>query len=270
MSARPLQGRRIVVTRSVAQAASLCRHLSALGAEPIAIPTIDFVPMPTEPLIATLRQIDTYRWLIFTSVNAVEFFFAVVAAQPESVALPPVAAIGSATTRRLAEQGVTPDFVPEVFTGEALATGLGDLRGQRVLLPRARIGRPQIVTQLAARGAVVDDIPLYDTVPAAVDAGILAHLQHPIDAITFTSPSSVRNFLKILDDAHLDDVRQRLHQTRIACIGPTTAAEADRFGLPVHAIPEEYTIDGLAAALVHLFQPPPSSPQQTTKENEQV
>lgn len=250
-TSQPLGGRRIVVTRSQAQAEVLCRHLAALGAEPIAIPTIAFAPLPAEPLMEALRHIARYDWLIFTSANAVDFFFQ--AAGANLPTLPRVAASGSATARKLQERGITPDFVPAEFVGEQLAAGLGDLRGQRALLPRARLGRPEIVTLLQAQGAIVDDIPLYDTVTAAPEAAALARLQAGVDAVTFTSPSSVRNFLKILDDARLDSVRRQLDQALIVCIGPITAAAARQCGFAVPAVPDEYTMDGLITALVALF-----------------
>ncbi|GAB4161845.1 MAG: hypothetical protein Fur0021_35500 [Candidatus Promineifilaceae bacterium] len=248
---QPLEGRRIVVTRSQAQAEVLCRHLAALGAEPIPIPTIAFTPLPAASLIVALRQIEQYNWIIFTSANAVDFFFQ--AAGDNLPPLPRVAASGSATAQKLQEQGITPDFVPAEFVGEQLAAGLGDLRGQRVLLPRARLGRHEIVTLLQAQGALVDDIPLYDTVAAVPEATALERLRAGVDAVTFTSPSSVRNFLKILDDAHLDSVRRQLEQVLIVCIGPTTAAAARQCGFAVHAVPDTYTIDGLITALVALF-----------------
>lgn len=254
-TSQPLRGRRIVVTRSQAQAEALCRHLAALGAEPIAVPTIAFAPLPAEPLMEALRHIARYDWLIFTSANAVDFFFQ--AAGDNLPPLPRVAASGSATARKLQERGITPDYVPAEFVGEELAAGLGDLQGQRVLLPRARLGRPEIVAQLQAQGAVVDDIPLYDTVPAAAEAVALERLRAGVDAITFASPSSVHNFVQMLDEAHLDGAHRQLDQAFIVCIGPITAAAARECGFAVHAVPGEYTIDGLTAALIALFQSPP-------------
>lgn len=251
----PLSGRRIVVTRSRAQAGAFCQRLSDLGAEPIAIPTIAFAPLPNERLDAALRQLDQYNWLIFTSANAVDFFCQVVSGDlPAGLR---VAASGSATASKLQERGITPDFVPAEFVGEKLAAGLGDLRGQRVLLPRARLGRPEIVAQLQAQGAVVDDIPLYDTVAAAAEAVALERLRAGVDAITFASPSSVHNFVQMLDEAHLDGAHRQLDQAFIVCIGPITAAAARECGFAVHAVPGEYTIDGLTAALIALFQSPP-------------
>jgi uroporphyrinogen III methyltransferase/synthase len=122
-----------------------------------------------------------------------------------------------------------------------------------VLLPRAKIGRPQIVEFLREQGAQVDDIALYDTVPAVPTPDALAQLQKGFNVITFTSPSSVRNFLKILETTRPQrfskPLRSLLNQAIIACIGPITAEEAEANGFNVAVVPSEYTIDGLIQAI---------------------
>ena len=251
---KPLAGKRVVVTRSPAQAASMCRQLAALGATPIAFPAIQFAPLPPAALDAALARLDQYDWLVLTSGNAVRFFFE--RAQPEQVANQPrlkVAASGSATAKKLNQLGLSTDFIPDEFVGEALVAGLGDLTGRRVLLPRARQGRPKIVALLQAQGGDVDDIPLYDTITAVPTEAALAELQQGFDVVTFTSPSSVRNFLKILDKAEMD--KRVVATSVVACIGPITAEEAERFGLPVQVMPSAYTIDGLVTAVAEYFRP---------------
>ena len=131
---------------------------------------------------------------------------------------------------------------------------MGDLTGQRVLLPRAKIGRPEIVNLLRAQGAAVDDVALYDTVTAVPTPAALAELEKGVDAITFTSPSSVRNFLQTVEsrpDRFLKSVRSNVV---IACIGPVTAQQARDLGLTVHVTPEDYTIDGLIDALIRYWE----------------
>lgn len=246
-----LQGKRIVVTRSPEQSPAFCQRLAQLGAEPIAFPTIQFVRLPVEPLDAALQQMERYDWLVFTSGNAVQFFFERVNELGLAPGLPRVAASGSATAAKLAALGVAVDFVPDDFVGEELVAGLGDLIGQRVLLPRARIGRPKIVEMLRQRGAMVDDVPLYDTATAEVAPEALAELQKGVDAITFTSPSSVRNFFQILEDAGA--AGSIPDSAVIACIGPITAEAAREQGLNVAVVPDEYTIDGLIEALSKFF-----------------
>lgn len=247
----PLHGRRIVVTRSPEQAPAFCDRLVQLGAQAIAFPSIQFVPLPPEALDDALKRLDQYEWLIFTSANAVRFFFARVDDLGLSLKLPRVAASGSATAARLAERNIAVDFVPGEFVGEELVLGLGNLAGQRVLLPRARIGRAEIAAMLREQGAEVDDVPLYDTVRAEPDPEALAELEKGVDAITFTSPSSVRNFLKILEEARFD--RALLNDAAVACIGPITAETAHDYGLAITIVPDEYTIDALLQALINFY-----------------
>jgi uroporphyrinogen-III synthase len=253
--AKPLYGKRIVVTRSPDLAGSIFQQLAALGAIPIRFPTIDFVSLPGPQLAAALANLASYDWLVFTSGNGVRFFFERVASS-EFASLrvdewPRVAAVGEATARLLRERGVTADFMPESFTGEQLALGLGDTVGKKVLLARAKIGRPEIVDLLRERGAVVDEIALYESVPVVPTAAALAELDKGIDVITFTSPSTVRHFLEIVK---ADSFAKAVRSALIACIGPTTAAEAEKQGLSVAIMPDVYTIDGLMTALVAHFE----------------
>ncbi len=250
-----LFGKRIVITRSRKQAAPFAEKLARLGAEPIVFPVIQFTALPTEPLDYALTHFEQYDWVIFTSANAVDFFFRRVDALGLSLAMPQVATTGSTTADRLRARQVTIDFTPGEFIGEALALGLGDLTGQRALLPRAKIGRPEIVDLLRRQGAVVDEVALYDTVTAVPAPESLAELEKGFDIITFTSPSSVRNFLKILEDVRPrrfgKPARSQLNQAIIACIGPVTAAAAEKQGLRVAVVPDEYTIDGLIQAMTN-------------------
>lgn len=256
---QPLAHKCILVTRSPEQADAFCAQLEALGAIPIRFPVIQFDPLPAPELDDALAQLDAYDWLIFTSGNAVRFFLERIADSNQNSVFSDqlrithhalrIAAVGSATQKLLAENNIPVDFVPEKFTGEQLVLGLGDVSGQRVLLPRAKIGRPEIVAMLRERGAVVDDIALYDTVTAVPTQSALDGLNKGIDVITFTSPSSVRNFLKILDERPSRFQKPR-RSVQIAVIGPSTAAEAEKFGLTVDIMPNEYTIDGLIDAIV--------------------
>ncbi len=249
MMQRPLLEKRIVVTRSPDQAGELCARLEALGATCIRFPVIDFVPLPAIELDNALARLDQYTWLIFTSVNAVRFFWQ----RLETHRLPitnyqlPIAAVGSATQQALAEKGVSVDFVPDEFTGEQLVLGLGDVAGQRILLPRAKMGRPEIVNLLRERGAMVDDIALYETVTAVPTPEALAEMEKGAEILTFTSPSSVRNFVNITRHAMFPKHRM---SPIIAVIGPSTAVEAEQCGLSVDIMPDEYTIEGLVTAVV--------------------
>ena len=253
---QPLQSRRIIITRSATQADAFRRELSQLGAEPIVFPVIRFVPLALEELNTAFAQLEQYDWVIFTSINAVEFFFCRVDELGLTLNMPRVATVGSATAAALQVRRIPIHFTPDEFTGKALAVGLGDLTGQRVLLPRALIGRPEIVKLLRRQGAEVDDMALYDTITAVPTSEAINQIEQGFDVVTFTSPSSVRNFLKIIDSLEKEQAQrlsQAVQNSDIACIGPATADEARLYGLPVAIMPGEYTIDGLVQAIKRYF-----------------
>ncbi|MEM7335186.1 MAG: uroporphyrinogen-III synthase [Chloroflexota bacterium] len=246
-----LTGKRIVVTRSREQAPALCHQFEELGATAVSFPVIQFVPIPQ-----TLKPLELYDWILFTSINAVKFFQLTVGnRQKVSINATSVGAVGSATLKALENANISVDFVPDTFTGSALANGLGDINGKRILLPRAKIGRPEIVKMLLEQGALVDDVPLYDTITAVPSTEEWQNLNAGFDAITFTSPSSVRNFIKITKpkaDALLNPVS--LMQKIVSCIGPSTKAEAQKFDLSVQVMPSKYTIEGLVTAVATYFK----------------
>ena len=241
---------RVVVNRRVEQAGDFADKLTAAGFTPILFPTIELVAMDKRPLDNALSQIQTFDWLIFSSTNAVDFFFRRVDALQLQPIWPRIAVVGSATAARLAQQYLTPDFMPTEFVGEALAAGLGDLTGQRVLLPRAKAGRPELVTNLQAQGADVVEVGLYETKTAVSTPSAEQTIEQGYEVITFASPSSVDGFMS-RPDRFQKPVRSG-HKT-IACIGPITAAAAEKHGLHVTITPAEYTIEGLVAALVQHF-----------------
>jgi uroporphyrinogen-III synthase len=244
--------RRVLVTRTAAQAAALCDKLRQAGFEPLAFPTIQLEPLPAGSLDAALARLASFDWLIFSSSNGVDFFLRRVDELKQPVTYPKIAAVGMATANRLAQRNIQPDFIPDSFVGERLAAGLGDLTGQRVLLPRARQGRPQLVHLLQKQGADVTELPLYETVTAVPTPQEWDSLAQGFEAITFTSPSSVRNFLKIVG-TRPDRFAKPVRSAVVACIGPITAAAAREAGLTVAVMPETYTTDGLVEALVAYF-----------------
>jgi uroporphyrinogen-III synthase len=238
-----------VVTRSAAQARDFCERLAAFGAEAIAFPVIRVVALPAPELDRAVDRIGDFDWLVLTSVNAVEHLCARLAERrPEALSeLPPIAAVGGATARALMHRGLTPAFVPSEFRAAALVEELEGVEGSLVLVPRSRIGRPEIVEGLRRRGAKVVDVAIYDVVRAVPEAGALSSLAAGFDAITFTSPSSVRNFLGIVEAVGLDP--ELLERATVACIGPVTAEEARARGLRVDVVPAEFTVPELVTAL---------------------
>jgi uroporphyrinogen III methyltransferase/synthase len=253
---RPLFGKRILVTRAREQASELARRLAELGAEPIEFPTIRIAPLDDyAQLDAALAQ--KYDWVIFTSVNGVRFVWERLTAlgrDARAFADTHLAAIGSATAEALARHGLRADFVPREYVAEAIVEQIGEVAGQRVLLPRADIARETLAHDLRARGAHVDDVAAYRTIitdasdPRAQD--IRAQLERgEIDVITFTSSSTVRGFVNAIQFPI-----SNLQSLIVACIGPVTVHTARELGLRVDVVAEEHTIAGLVAALVEFTQ----------------
>jgi len=197
------------------------------------VPTIRIEFADPALLDAALARIASYDWIIFTSRNGVE----AVARRTLKIGGPRVAAIGPATAAELRGHGVEPDLVPAEHVAEALVDAIGDVRGQRVLLPRADIARRTLADELRRRGATVDDITVYHTRAADGSRPDLAG----VDAVTFTSSSGVKNFVEggpIPRDA------------KMVCIGPITARTAREYGLDVTEVAGDYSEDGLVAALI--------------------
>jgi uroporphyrinogen III methyltransferase/synthase len=250
---RPLFGQRILVTRTRQQASALSAQLRAQGAEAIELPTIRIAP-PEDwaPLDRAITELPNFDWIVFTSVNGAGYFWArLEAAGLDARALHGLrlAAIGPATAAELAAHGLRADYVPDEYAAQAVAAGLGDVRGMRVLLPRADIARPALADLLGEGGAEVVEISAYCTLRPETDAGALRDLLARITVATFTSSSTVRNLAAMARDAGLD-LPQALAQATVACIGPITAETAREVGLTVDAVAEVYTIDGLVEALI--------------------
>jgi uroporphyrinogen III methyltransferase / synthase len=256
---RPLRGRRIVVTRAAAQAPTFARLLEEAGAEVIEAPTIAIEPPASwEPLDRALARSGEYRWVVFTSVNGVAMVDARLAHHDKSwsaLKRAQVAAIGPATAAALAEHGIHAEIVPEEHRAEALIDRLRAVirPGDRVLLPRAAETRDVLVRELSALGAEVEEVPVYRTRGVSASAETLrrALAGGTVDAVTFTSSSTARNFALLFTDAE----RPRLLQgVTIASIGPITAATARSFGLATTIMPARYTIPALAQAITEYFR----------------
>ena len=239
---RPLFGKRILVTRARAQASELSHLLALAGATPVEFPVIRIVPLPPpDNLLERLRQAD---WLVFTSANGLPNLLrqlAVLGADIRALGRAHLAAIGPATARSLWQHGLRVDYTPEHFLAEDMAAEFPAPEFKQIVIARARDARETLPDLLAARGAGIDILPVYHTVPEESDPPDLATL----DAITFTSSSTVRNFR--------DRFPGDIHGPAIACIGPITSATARELGLPVDIEAEEYTIPALVEALVRFY-----------------
>jgi uroporphyrinogen III methyltransferase/synthase len=268
---RPLAGRTILVTRPRHQAPGLAERLEAYGAEVVAVPTIVLEP-PDDPsaLDAAVAAAGSYDWIVFTSTNGVRAFFERFAATGHDVReLAParLAAIGSETARALEALLLRPALVPPEYRAEGLldAFAAESMAGRRVLLPRAAGARAVLRDELRRLGAHVDDVATYRARPptAAEAAPLLAALDEArLDAVTFTSSSTVRNFAALAGAARLAALA-RSGRPLVASIGPITTEAARACGLAVAVHAEPYTTAALAAALARHFcndVPDPVSP----------
>jgi len=255
---RPLMGQCIVITRAREQASDLVKRLSDLGAECLECPTIKVSPPEdVEPLDRAMENLSSYDWLIFTSVNGVNFFFERLFQNNKDVrALKDIhtAVIGPATEKRLLDFGLKSDIVPESYRAESVVKAFSgkDVFGKKILLPRAEEARPVLPLELKKMGAVVDEVTAYRTHPVKDNAEVLRERlkERSIDMITFTSSSTVKNFCALFPDEDLKDLMQGV---TIASIGPVTADTARDLGFDVHIVAESYTIPGLCQAILKHF-----------------
>ena len=258
VEAKPLFGKRILITRAREQASVLAERLEGAGAEVLECPTIRIVPPDSwEPLDVAIGRLRSYAAVLFTSANGVRFFWERLLTQQKDareLAGILVGAIGPATAAALMDRGVRADVVPKEFRAEALA-GLFSadrLDGKRILLARAAEGREVLPEELARKGAQVDVVPAYRTLKGLEDpAPIRAMLEAgQIHAVTFTSSSTVKYFVELIGA----DTAELLRKTVVASIGPITTETASRYGIAAQVVPNDYSIPALTDALVNHFR----------------
>lgn len=245
--------KRILVTRPRAQADSFVDGLRAAGFEPIYFPVIEIRPIENNvALDNVLDKLNCYEWVVFTSVNAVDVVFDKFShlLLGEGVGVR-FAAIGPKTAEALKARGVTPDFVPEEYVAEAILPGLGDLQNKWVLLPRAAIARKALPEAIVKAGGIAHEIVVYQTLPAAVDMEGLDALKTGVDVITFTSASTVENFIALMRQNKLDPLNLP-NNPLFACIGPVTTQAAREEGLTNLVVAKEYTTEGLIQIISNL------------------
>ena len=242
---------RVLITRPRKDASEFANALDEIGAEAIFCPTIEISPLAdTSMLDHILAHLQDYDWLVLTSANAadailerknalgIDFF-------PENLK---IAAIGPKTAARLLECGVKPNFIPEEYIAEAILAGLGELNGRRVLLPMADIAHDTLPCAIQRAGGIAHVITVYHTLPAAPDPTCLAAICDGVDVITFTSGSTARNFVKLLEREGLDPFHLP-GDPIIACIGLKTAKSARELGFSTDIVAKVYTVEGLVLAI---------------------
>jgi uroporphyrinogen-III synthase len=263
-SKKPLQGIRILVGRARHQASVLSNELRRLGAQVVEIPFIEIrKPRSFKPLDSTLKNLDRYDWLILTSVNGVEAMWdrwKKIASVPVGKRLQ-VAAIGPATRKAIEERGLKVDVVPKEYVAESVVRSLrAKVKGKRVLLVRAKIARDVIPRELRRAGAKVDVVEAYETVLPKLSRGQLramfeSEAKRP-QVVTFTSSSTVTNFVKLLGQPGKKCLRAMLHGTLTASIGPVTSATLRKHGLRADIAATEFTIPGLISVVVRTLTRP--------------
>lgn len=255
----PLFGKRIVITRTREQAGALREALADLGAQTVEIPTIEIRPPASwEPLDQAIRRLEQFNFLLVTSANGVRNFLARLKACGRDVrdlkGLE-IGAIGPATAAEFAKTGIRADFVPKEYRAEGLIDALAnrDLRGKAFLIPRAKVARDLVPRVLAERGARVEVVEAYETAaPHFPEGEIERLLSPPPDVITFTSSSTVSNFLKLVGESKLAEV---LAGVAVASIGPITSDTVRKLGLRVTIEAIASTIPGLVQAIQRHFNP---------------
>lgn len=250
----------MVITRRKEQAGGLREALEKKGAKVVELPTIGLAPPESwRHLDAAIQQLESCDWLVFTSANGVEGFFARLRRhkkQPKTLQRFRMAAIGPATARALKARGLRPDVVPDEFRAEGLLVALrGERwRGQRVLLARAAKAREVLPRELRRRGARVNVVPVYQTIlpkPSRARARKIFAGRRKPEAITFTSSSTVRNFFALHGR---DWGRRSLEGVAVATIGPVTSRTARALGLRVAVEANPYTVPALVRALERYFR----------------
>lgn len=247
--------KRVLITRPLAQAADFAERLRSAGFEPIFFPVIEIRPIENNvTLDKVLGKLNCYEWVVFTSVNAVDVFFSPSPLRPSPLGRGDggegtrVAAIGPKTAEALRKHNIEPDFVPEEYVAEAILPGLGDLRGKWVLLPRAEIARKDLPEAILKAGGIAHEIVVYQTLPAEVNMEGLDALKMGVDVITFTSASTVENFVAITRQHKLDPLNLP-NNPLFTCIGPITEQAAREAGFTNIVVAKEYTTEGLIEAI---------------------
>ena len=252
---KPLFGKTIVVTRSRTQTSRLAFELGDLGANVLSFPTIAIEPPEdSAPLFEAVSDLTPFDWIVFTSTNAVDFFFdALAESDSDSRALAGcgICAIGSGTIEQLEDNGIMADLVPDIYTSSKALEALleaGAVKGKHFLLPRADIASPELPEGLTKAGATVTEVTSYKTVPAIPNPDILKALSEgAVDIVTFTSSSTARNFAALVGEA-LGKISDNVS---FVSIGPETSKTAVAEGIEVSIEAEQHDIDGLVAALMN-------------------
>jgi uroporphyrinogen III methyltransferase/synthase len=256
---KPFFGRRIIVTRSRDQASVFAEMLIDRGATTIEFPTIEVVPPKSwHELDSAIEGIEMFNWLIFTSANAVRFFMERLRSLNKDLRIlkgVSICTVGPKTSEALESFGLRADLIPSEFKAEGVLAALGGVtvRGLKFLIPRAKVAREIIPDRLRELGAEVTVVTAYENIKPTSDVDRVRKLleEKKIAAITFTSSSTVHNFVEILGQK---EYKALLNGVAVACIGPVTAKTAEEYGMKTDVMPKDYTIPALVNELADFFK----------------
>jgi uroporphyrinogen III methyltransferase/synthase len=265
---RSLQGKKILVTRARDQAGVFAEMLIDRGATVIEFPTIEVIPPATwEELDDAVKAIGTFQWVLFTSANAVHFFmkrFETLGIDVRILDGIHVCAVGPKTAESLQSRGIKVDLVPAEFKAEGALESFRnfEVKGRKFLIPRAKNAREIIPDKLKELGAEVTVVAAYENVKPAADMSRISSLfEKKIDVITFTSSSTVRNFVEIVGQK---EYKTLIQEVLLACIGPITARTLEEYGMKTDIMPREYTIPALVEAIAEYYKIKEPKPRTNT------
>ncbi|KAA0549218.1 uroporphyrinogen-III synthase [Bacillus sp. BGMRC 2118] len=251
----PLHNKKVLITRSEKQSEDFINQVLKYGGEPVPLPLLAFQAATlSKEEQRFLRNASSYDWLIFTSVNGIEFFFR----QLEEISIKldfrenKIAVVGEKTKAALSRFGHTASLMPTAFVAESVIESFKelDMKNQRVLYVRGNLSRDVIPVQLRLLGANVDELTTYETYCPTSSGRLTELLSSSIDVLTFTSPSTVHNFVVLLEG---ENWKEWTDSALICCIGPITKAAAEKVGLSPTIVPATYTMDALLQEIVNYF-----------------
>jgi uroporphyrinogen-III synthase len=239
----PLNNKKVLVPREKKQAKSFSERVKKLGGIPVEIPLLAFKSKElSQEIESTIHNLSHYDWIIFTSEVTVETFFSY--SEGSIDRYPKIAAIGVKTAKALTERGLQVDFIPTEFVAETFVIEFSPFieEGTSVMIPKGNLARNFISEQLKSLGAVVDEVIVYETYFPPESKAVLTQkiVEHELDVIPFTSPSTVEHFMKVINENGLSD---ELPTFIFACIGPVAKKRAESYGLNVQIMPSVYTVE---------------------------
>ncbi|MBI5418139.1 uroporphyrinogen-III C-methyltransferase [Candidatus Poribacteria bacterium] len=259
---KPLFGKKIVITRAQDQAGEFAEELEKEGAEVIEFPTIEIIPAKDyKELDEALENINKYNWIIFTSVNGVKYFFDRLKSKKKDIRIlsnVKLCAIGPKTSEELEKKGLNVDYVPSEYKAEGIIAGfekMESVKNLKILLPRAALAREILPEKMKELGAHIDVITVYETILPSANTEYLKEklINKEIDLITFTSSSTVNNFVEIFIRENIKII-DLLKTCKIAAIGPITKDTAQKIGLKIDFVPEKYTIKDFIKEIKNFYK----------------